>query len=75
MELTFAPSDARGVPLHVIEKDRLEQWLARAPEPVAAWGSGDSEIPRYRPYCSTLSHVATLKDLERAVDDVLSAYG
>jgi hypothetical protein len=48
-------------------------WLN--PEPMAAWGSGDSEIPRYRPYCSTLSHVATLKDLERAVDDVLSAYG
>ena len=47
-------------------------WLN--PEPMAAWGSGDSEIPRYRPYCSTLSHVATLKDLERAVDDVLSAY-
>lgn len=47
-------------------------WLN--PEPVPAWGSGDSEIPRYRPYCSTMSHVATLKDLERAVDDVLSAY-
>ncbi len=47
-------------------------WLN--PEPLAAWGTGDSEIPRYRPYCSTMSHVATLKDLERAVDDVLSAY-
>jgi uncharacterized protein len=47
-------------------------WLN--PEPPAAWGTGDSEIPRYRPYCSTMSHVATLKDLERAVDDVLSAY-
>ncbi len=47
-------------------------WLN--PEPIPAWGSGDSEIPRYRPYCSTMSHVATLKDLERAVDDVLSAY-
>ena len=47
-------------------------WLN--PEPLAAWGTGDSEIPRYRPYCSTMNHVATLKDLERAVDDVLSAY-
>ena len=47
-------------------------WLN--PEPQAAWGTGDSEIPRYRPYCSSMNHVATLKDLERAVDDVLSAY-
>jgi len=47
-------------------------WLN--PEPLAAWGTGDSEISRYRLYCSRMSHVATLKDLERAVDDVLSAY-
>ena len=47
-------------------------WLN--PEPQPAWGTGDSEIPRYRPYCSSMSQVSTLKDLERAVDDVLSAY-
>lgn len=47
-------------------------WLN--PEPQPAWGTGDSEIPRYRAYCSSMSQVSTLKDLERAVDDVLSAY-
>ncbi|WP_370172092.1 MULTISPECIES: vWA domain-containing protein [Hyphomonas] len=47
-------------------------WLN--PEPQPAWGTGDSEIPRYRPYCSSMSQVSTLKDLERAVDDVLNAY-
>lgn len=47
-------------------------WLT--PEGPGLWGTGDSEIPRYHPYCNQISHVATLKDLERAVDDVLSAY-
>lgn len=48
-------------------------WLN--PEGRALWGTGDSAIPRYLPYCTQMSHVATLKDLERAVDEVLSAYG
>ena len=47
-------------------------WLC--PEPKALWGTGDSLIPRYRPHCDVLSEVATLKDLERAVDGVLAAY-
>ena len=47
-------------------------WLN--PEGSALWGTGDSEILRYQPLCSQMSHVATVKDLERAVDDVLSAY-
>ncbi|MEQ8299231.1 MAG: VWA domain-containing protein [Hyphomonas sp.] len=48
-------------------------WLN--PEGRALWGTGDSAIPRYLPFCTQMSHVATLKDLERAVDEVLSAYG
>ncbi len=48
-------------------------WLNPEGEPL--WGTGDSVIPRYQPFCAQMSHVATLKDLERAVDDVLAAYG
>ena len=47
-------------------------WLN--PEGRALWGTGDSVIPRYEPFCAQMSHVATLKDLEKAVDEVLTAY-
>ena len=47
-------------------------WLN--PEGPALWGTGDSVIPRYQPFCAQMSQVSTLKDLEKAVDEVLSAY-
>lgn len=47
-------------------------WLC--PEPQSLWGTGDSEMLRYKPWCNQMSHVATLKDLERAVDEVLAGY-
>ena len=47
-------------------------WLN--PEGPGLWGTGDSVIPRYKPFCAQVTHVATLKDLERAVDEILSAY-
>lgn len=47
-------------------------WLN--PEGPGLWGTGDSVIPRYAPFCAQVTHVATLKDLERAVDEILSAY-
>ena len=47
-------------------------WLC--PEPPSLWGTGDSEMLRYKPWCNQMSHVATLKDLERAVDEVLAGY-
>ncbi|MEM7661728.1 MAG: VWA domain-containing protein [Pseudomonadota bacterium] len=47
-------------------------WLC--PEPQSLWGTGDSAIPRYKPHCAVLEEVASLKDLERAVDGVLAAY-
>lgn len=47
-------------------------WLN--PEARPLWGTGDSEMLRYRPYCSVLSYLSTLKDLERAIDDVLMHY-
>ncbi len=51
---------------------KLTIWLSPEPEPL--WGTGDSELLRYRPYCDTLAVISTLKDLERAVDDVLAGY-
>jgi uncharacterized protein with von Willebrand factor type A (vWA) domain len=47
-------------------------WLN--PEGPGLWGTGDSVIPRYAPFCAQITHVSTLKDLERAVDEILSAY-
>ena len=47
-------------------------WLS--PEARGLWGSGDSEMLRYRPHCSVVSNLSTLKDVERAIDDVLMHY-
>ncbi|MEM7493656.1 MAG: VWA domain-containing protein [Pseudomonadota bacterium] len=47
-------------------------WLT--PEGESQWGSGDSELLRYRPYCSTMMQVRTVKDLERILDEALARY-
>ena len=54
--------------------DRAKRVVWLCPEPVGRWGSGDSEILRYRPFCTHLSHCATALDLEEALDEVLLAY-
>jgi uncharacterized protein with von Willebrand factor type A (vWA) domain len=54
--------------------DRAKRVVWLCPEPPGRWGTGDSEILRYRPYCTRLSHCATALDLERALDEVLLAY-
>lgn len=48
-------------------------WLS--PEAEGRWGTGDSALLQYRPYCTHLGHAATAGDLERAIDEALSAYG
>lgn len=53
---------------------RAKQVIWLNPEGPALWGTGDSVIPRYAPYCKQMSHVATLKDLERAIDEILTSY-
>ena len=45
-------------------------WLN--PEPRPFWGTGDSEMLRYLPYCHVTRVCNTLRHLERAVDDLLS---
>ena len=55
--------------------DRLAQRAKRIvwlnPEPRSAWGSGDSDMYRYAPYCSPARVCATLNDLERVITDLL----
>lgn len=41
-------------------------WLN--PEPPHLWGSGDSDMLKYAPYCSSILQVRNLADLTRAVD-------
>lgn len=47
-------------------------WLN--PEPPALWGTGDSVMPDYRVHCTRLAHVRTVRDLERALDEILDHY-
>ncbi len=54
--------------------DRAKRVVWLCPEPPGRWGSGDSEILRYRPFCTHLSHCATALDLEQALDEILLAY-
>jgi hypothetical protein len=55
------------------ERAKRLVWLN--PEPPSLWGTGDSEIPAYRPHVSRLEHCRTIGDLERVLDQVLDAYG
>ena len=41
------------------------------PEPKSVWGTGDSEMMRFVPYCSKSKVCSSLFDLERVVDDML----
>ncbi len=57
--------------------DRLSQrskriiWLN--PEYRSAWGTGDSDMYRYAPFCNLVSVCNTLRHLERTISDILEA--
>ena len=53
---------------------RVKRVIWLTPEGESLWGSGDSELPRYRPHCHTMKQVTTIKDLERILDEALSRY-
>ncbi len=57
----------------ITARARRTVWLT--PEGPALWGTGDSELLRYRPHCTTMAHVQSLSDLERALDRVLTHQG
>ena len=55
--------------------DRAKRVVWLSPEAPGRWGTGDSALLQYRPFCTHLGHAATAADLERAIDEALSAYG
>lgn len=55
--------------------DRAKRVVWLNPEPPSLWGTGDSEIPAYRPWCTRLEHCRTVGDLERVLDEILDQHG
>ena len=55
------------------ERSKRIVWLN--PEPPSLWGSGDSEMKRYLPYCYLGRECSTVNHLERVVDFLLSTRG
>jgi uncharacterized protein with von Willebrand factor type A (vWA) domain len=54
--------------------DRSKRIVWLNPELPMLWGYGDSVIEQYRPFCASLTHCATVADIERAIDDILKVY-
>jgi uncharacterized protein with von Willebrand factor type A (vWA) domain len=54
--------------------DQAKRLVWLCPEPATNWGSGDSCLLEYRPFCTLLTHCSTVTDLERALDEILMAY-
>lgn len=54
--------------------DRSKSVIWLNPEPETFWGSGDSEMLRYRTFCHIARTCSTVEDLERIIDDVLKSY-
>jgi uncharacterized protein with von Willebrand factor type A (vWA) domain len=55
------------------ERAKRVIWLN--PEARASWGTGDSDMLRYAPYCTLVTQCNTLKRLERVVAELLGAQG
>jgi uncharacterized protein with von Willebrand factor type A (vWA) domain len=51
------------------ERAKRVVWLN--PEPLSFWGTGDSEMKKYIPYCYLAKECSTVKHLERVVDFLL----
>jgi uncharacterized protein with von Willebrand factor type A (vWA) domain len=52
---------------------RAKQVFWLNPEPRDGWGEGDSEMKRYAPFCLRVHRLASLQDLERFADTLLTA--
>lgn len=68
MTLIFEPSDADATPLHVIEKEALEGWLAAQPDDVAAW-------VRNSGFTGALGETRLVPDAGGAIRMALAGYG
>jgi uncharacterized protein with von Willebrand factor type A (vWA) domain len=54
--------------------DRSKRVVWLAPEPEGMWGTGDSCLLQYRPFCAHMASCRTALDIERAIDEVLAVY-
>lgn len=54
---------------HLSARAKRIIWLN--PELRSSWGTGDSDIYRYAPYCTIVRVCSTLEDLERVITDLL----
>ncbi len=54
--------------------DRSKSVIWLNPEPEPFWGTGDSEMHRYRTFCHVAKTCSTVQDLERIIDDVMKTY-
>jgi uncharacterized protein with von Willebrand factor type A (vWA) domain len=54
---------------HLSRRAKRIIWLN--PEFRSSWGTGDSDIYRYAPYCSLVRVCSTLNDMERVITDLL----
>ena len=57
----------------IAERSRRLIWLN--PEYRTIWGTGDSDMLRYLPYCQTAATCSTLHDLDRVVSELLRRGG
>ena len=53
----------------ISRRSRYTLWFN--PEPLALWGSGDSDIPKYQPHCKQMFQVSNLTQLASAIDHLL----
>lgn len=53
----------------IYQRVRLVLWFN--PEAESRWGSGDSEIPRFRSACHHIAECSSLRQLERLLDELL----
>ena len=58
-----------GILKLIHERNKKLIWLN--PESPSFWGTGDSEMKRYLPYCSFARECSTVNHLERVVDSLL----
>jgi uncharacterized protein with von Willebrand factor type A (vWA) domain len=73
--------DARGnnndprtdILARISQRSKRIIWLN--PEYQSMWGSGDSDMYRYAPFCNLLTVCNTLRHLERAISDILEDAG
>jgi uncharacterized protein len=54
----------------ISERAKRVIWLN--PEQRFSWGIGDSEMPRYEPYCTLARPCGTVQQLERVVSDIMA---